>query len=124
MKKIPTLLLSIVCLPVLGFGGQIFGNLKKNGESVGEYGFVRIECTEEERKEAKEKEEIRKQRSIKTNAYGAYSLPVPNSQKCQLLVYYDGRWSKNKVDVYSNEDPVRYDFDLVIQDGSLTIKRR
>lgn len=111
MKKIPMVLLLIICLPVLVFGAQIFGNLRWNNGSVGEGVPVRIQCPEGAY-------------DGRTDAYGSYSVALRPSRKCGLSVYFANQWSI-PFDVYPYEDPVRYDFDIVRQDnGTLALKRR
>src|ERR1044071_8896272 len=111
MKRLPVLLLLIFCLPIIAFAAQIYGSLRVNNASVGEGIPVRIQCGESAY-------------DGKTDRYGAYSIPLRPSRKCSLSVYYSGRWS-NSFDVYPDEDPVRYDFDLVRQtDGAISLNRR
>lgn len=111
MKKIPLLLLIMMCVPMLAFGAQIFGSLRWNNGSVGANVPVRIQCAEGGYEG-------------RTDAYGAYSVPLRPSRKCVLTVYFGNQWS-NPFPVYPYEDPVRYDFDLVPQpDGKIGLTRR
>lgn len=111
MKKIATLLVLMLCLPIIGFGAQIFGSLRADNASVGEGVTVKIQCDKDTYE-------------AKTNVYGSYRVPLRLSKKCQLFVDYRGQLSK-PFDVYPYEDPVRYDFDLVKEnDGSLVLRRR
>lgn len=111
MKKVALLLVIILCLPILGFGAQIFGRLRANNASVGKDVWVKIQC-DNGKFEAK------------TNAYGSYRVLMPLSKNCQLTVYYQGKESK-PFKVYPYKDPVRYDFDLLKQDdGSLALRRK
>jgi hypothetical protein len=111
MKRLPVLLLMILCLPIIAFAAQIYGSLRVNNASVGEGVPVRIQCADGAYEG-------------KTDRYGAYSIPLRPSRKCSLSVNYAGRWSV-PFDVYPDEDPVRYDFDLIRQsDGAITLSRR
>jgi hypothetical protein len=111
MKKLPMLLLLIFCIPVLGLGAQIYGNLRANNASVGEGVAVRIQCDGTNY-------------DGRTDAYGSYSVGVPQSKTCRLSVNYSGSWS-DPFAVYPDDDPVRYDFDLLRQNnGALILTRR
>lgn len=111
MKKISMVLLLMVCLPVLAFGAQIYGNLRWNNASVGEGVAVKIQCPEGAY-------------DGRTDAYGSYRVALRPSKKCDLSVYFANQWS-NSFPVYPYDDPVRYDFDIVRQgNGSLNLVRR
>ena len=111
MKKIPMLLLVILCAPILGMAAQIYGNLRWNNASVGANVPVKIQCDEGPYEG-------------RTDDYGSYNVPLRPSRKCQLYVYFGNQWSR-PFDVYPYEDPVRYDFDLVGQgDGTIALRRR
>ena len=111
MKRLPLLLITILCLPIITFAAQIYGSLRVDNASVGEGVLVRIQCPEGAY-------------DGKTDRYGSYSVPLRPGKKCSLSVYYAGRWTA-AFDVYPYEDPVRYDFDLLKQgDGSITLRRR
>ncbi len=112
MKRPAIILLIIMCVPVLAFGAQIYGNLKSNNSSVGENVPVRIQCDDGASYEGR------------TDGYGSYRVPLRASKKCGLTVYFGGQWSR-AFDVYPYEDPVRYDFDLVgMGDGTIGLRRR
>lgn len=111
MKRILMLTFLIFCLPVLGLGAQIYGSLRANNASVGQNVPVRIQCGAVAY-------------DGRTDAYGSYSVGLPSSKKCSLSVYYSGLWSR-AFDVYPDDDPVRYDFDLQgPSNGALTLTRR
>ena len=110
MKKIPMLLLIIICLPILGIGAQIYGNLRWNGGNVGMNVPVKIVCDQTPYE-------------ARTDANGSYTVPLRLSKKCDLSVYFADRWSRAFV-VYPYEDPVRYDFDLIDVGNAIELRRR
>ena len=110
MKRIPILLVLFLCLSMVAFGAQIYGSLRINNASVGGDVLVRIQCAEGTY-------------DGRTDGYGSYNVPLRQSSRCELLVYYSGQWSQS-FEVYPYEDPVRYDFDLVPQNGTIVLRRR
>ena len=112
MRKFIGLMVVVFCTAELAAAAQIYGNLKQDNRSVGQGVEISINCGG------------RAQQAF-TDAYGAYSVYVPNSGKCTLTVNYGkGGWS-HPHPVFSSDEPTRYDFDLVRNpDGSLSLKRR
>ncbi len=110
MKKITMLLLLILFLPTFAFAGQIYGSLKIDNKSVGEGVEIKIKCGEAPY-------------SGRTDPYGSYSVYLRQAGRCTLTVTYGGQESQ-PFGIESYEDPVRYDFDLVRQDGTLVLRRR
>ncbi|HJZ68628.1 MAG TPA: hypothetical protein VKF81_10945 [Blastocatellia bacterium] len=103
MKGILTLVLLLFLLPTVVFAAQVYGSLKEGGRPVGRGCKVVVDCSGE----LYERE---------TDDYGSYSVYAARKGKCTLQVYYQGQWS-SRFDIYSYDDPVRYDFDLV-RDGN------
>ena len=109
MKSIIILALLILILPNFVFAGKIFGSLKEEGGSVGQGVDVHIKCGNEEH-------------ATKTDDYGAYEIYVP-AGRCEMVVGYKGH-STQAYPIASSDDPARYDFDLVVENGQYVLKRR
>jgi hypothetical protein len=99
-------LLVILFSPAFLQAAQIFGNIRKQGGPPVP-GAVEINCGG---------------RPIAGNAdaYGAYSIFVPQQGKCALTIRYENKLSL-PVSVFSYGDPTRYDFELL---PSGELKRR
>jgi hypothetical protein len=109
MKAIRLLLFSILLFPTVAFGGQIYGTLTVDNRSVGRGVQVAIAC------------DTGNGAGV-TDDYGAYKVFVKKG-KCTLKVYYGGQ--ELLFALYSYDDPVRYDFDVVRGgDGRYFLKRR
>ena len=109
MKAIRIVLLLILLFPVSAFAGNIFGNLKEEGRSVGPGVAVQIKCGGDGP-------------VGKTDEYGAYSINVPRG-RCELTVNYRGQWTP-PFQIASSDDPARYDFDVVNEKGQYVLRRR
>lgn len=111
MKTTRIALLLILFSPSVASAAQIFGTLKEGNSPVSKGVNVVIEC--QGGGDTKE-----------TDAYGSYNLFVRQQGKCTMKVFYRGQWSK-PFPIYSYNDPVRYDFELVKQgDGQYALVRR
>jgi hypothetical protein len=104
-------LLVLLLMPAPAVAGPIFGNLKEGARSVGRGVEVRIACGKEA------------SLSALTDAYGAYTISVPRPGRCDLVVSYKGKLTP-AYPIASSDDPARYDFDLVYENGSYVLKRR
>jgi hypothetical protein len=111
MNRIALLATFILLLASPAFAGKVFGNLKEGGRSVGSGVEVQITCGG------------RPPITIKTDDYGAYSTDVPPGMRCQLKVNYSNQWT-DPAFVVSSNDPARYDFELVNENGRYVLKRR
>ena len=110
MKAIRLLLLSILLSPTVAYGGQIYGTLTVNNKPVGKGVKVALVCGTTNG-------------PGETDDYGAYKVFVGPKGKCTLKVYYGGQ--ELLFPLYSYDDPVRYDFDVVRGgDGKYFLKRR
>jgi hypothetical protein len=110
MKKIVLVIMfGLLLLPVSVYATQIYGSLKEDGRAVPAEVSFEVVCGD--------------QRYVgKTDGYGAYSLNAGRG-KCTFKVYYKGQ--SPTFDVYSYDNPVRYDFDLVLQsNGQYMLRRR
>lgn len=111
MKKLTSMILLLIGCAELAIAGQIYGNVKEGNRSVGEGVEISINCAS-------------KPIAARTDTYGSYKIYVPNSGKCSLTILYQNRWSQ-PFSIYSDQEPVRYDFELLKQpDGTFTLKRR
>ena len=109
MKVIRLLLLSILISPATAYAGQIYGTLMVDNKAVGKGVKVAIECGTTNGGDD-------------TDDYGTYKVFVPKG-KCTLKVNYGGQ--ELSFPIYSYDDPVRYDFDIVRGgDGKYFLKRR
>ena len=109
MKTIRLALPLILLFPTSAFAGNIFGDLKDGGRSVGKGVEIRLTCGDGNL-------------ATMTDDYGAYSINAPNG-RCELSVKYPSDWTP-PFPVVSSDDPARYDFDLVNQDGRYVLRRR
>ena len=115
MRKVAILLLVFLLFPVSTFAAQVFGNIKFENRSVGEGVEIRIRCGEKMEKGEK---------NLRTDRFGSYSDYLPTG-KCTFEVNFRDQWSM-PYDIYADEnDPVRYDFELVRIDGNqLRLERK
>ena len=112
MKAIRLLLLSILLFPTVAYGGQIYGTLTVDNKPVGKGVKVAIVCGTTNG-------------AGEPDDYGTYKVFVPKGTKgkCTLKVYYGGQ--ELSFPLYSYDDPVRYDFDVVRGgDGKFFLKSR
>jgi hypothetical protein len=109
MKAIKLLLFSILFFPTVAYGGQIYGTLTVDNRPVGKGIQVVILCGATNGKG-------------ETDDYGSYKV-FAQKGKCTLKVIYGGQ--EILFGIYSYDDPVRYDFDVVRGgDGKYFLKRR
>jgi hypothetical protein len=110
MKKVALMIaLGLSLLPVSVRAAQVFGSLKVNGRSVSDKIDFDVACG------------TQKPAPGKTDGYGAYSFNAGKG-KCTFTVHYQGQ-SPSYV-IYSYDNAVRYDFDLVLQNGQYMLRRR
>lgn len=105
-KALKTIMLALV-LTSPAYAGQIYGSLKEGGRPVANATFE-VFCP---------------QGSFRgvTDGYGAYSINVGKG-KCTFRLYY--RNQQPSLDIYSQDSPLRYDFDVVSSGGGLALVRR
>ncbi len=116
MRFIKFALLIPVVLPSLTWGGLIEGTLFKNGQPVADR-EIRIHCESTVRCFIKFEGDENK---CGTNPEGDFSFYVDQPGICTFEVVALGL----KHRIYSYQDPVRYDFDLVKQPDSRYLLRR
>lgn len=107
MKKTLKMILLTVLLCSPTYAGQIYGSLKEGGRPLANVTFD-VFCAGG---------------SVRgtTDGYGAYSMNVGNG-KCTFRVYY--RDQQPSLEIFSSGSPLRYDFDVVNYNGTLTLVRR
>ena len=105
-KALKTIMLALV-LTSPAYAGQIYGSLKEDGRAVANATFE-VSCP---------------QGSIRgvTDGYGAYSINVGRG-KCTFRLYH--RNQQPSLEVFSSDSPLRYDFDVVNNNGTLGLVRR
>jgi hypothetical protein len=107
MKKALKLIFFALILASPVYAGQIYGSLKEDGRPVANATFD-VFC------------QGASYRGV-TDGYGAYSIAVGRG-KCTFRLYH--RNQQPSFDLYSTDSPLRYDFDVVNSNGSLTLVRR
>lgn len=115
MRKFIGLMILVGCLSEAAIAGQIYGNLKQDGRSL-RNAQVSIYCGVKPAKP----EDVKP--TVFTDDNGAYSIHVPQSGKCQMIVQSGGKLVEHAV--FSSQQPTRYDFDLIWNGNSLILKRR
>src|SRR5262245_40115735 len=108
MKRSVAIIIFALISAVSVSAGQIFGSLKEDGRSLPANVQFDIQCKGQKY-------------AGRTDNYGAYAI---NSEKgkCTLTVYYKGQ--SLTAPVYSYDNPVRYDFDLVLTNGQYELRRK
>lgn len=102
--KTAVILIAFSVASVPAFAGHIYGSLRDQGRAISQGIDVRIECGDNSY-------------AGKTENDGSYRVFVPVKGKCSFVVMYNGK--RAAADVYSYDDPKKYDFALVLQkDGS------
>jgi hypothetical protein len=96
--------------PAESLAGQIYGQITAGGRSVSEGVEVVIACGGAS------------SASTRTDRFGAYQLYVDAGGRCQITVRFRGAAVVGDVVSYAN--PVRYNFDIVEQDGKPRLMRR
>lgn len=98
MKRIITTVMLSLMLSLSVFGGQIYGSLKEDGRSLPAKVKFDVKC----------KEQVQ---PGYTDGYGAYSINVVKG-RCTFTLYYKSQTLTSVI--YSSDNPLRYDFDLVL----------
>ena len=109
MRAMTFVLFLIFLFPTLAYTGQIFGSLSDGRKSVGQRVPVEVACGSSPYR-------------AKTDRYGSYSIYSPKKGKCTLTVHYKGQSAEHTI--YSYDDPVRYDFELIQSGEGYKLKRR
>jgi hypothetical protein len=110
MKRTSLLLLLILGFATWSFAGKISGGITEGGKPLAKGVKVDVTCGTTTR-------------SAETDAYGAFSVVVPEQGKCSLKVNYQGQAPTFEVTSY--EGTVQYDLIMEKQaDGKYTLKRK
>lgn len=106
--------LLFLCLfvPNLAAAAQIYGSVKAGDRPVGQGVSVQVTCAGNT-----------VPYSGVTDNYGSYSINVRQTGSCTLRVQYNGKWTA-PFQIYSENEPVRYDFALVQQGADMALQRR
>ena len=109
MKVIFCLVLVILLFAPTAFAAQVYGTLKEADQPVEAGVRIDIACANNTS-------------SGQTDAHGSYSIYVQQRGRCTFTVHYRGQHPHT--DIYSYDDPVKYDFDLVQTPGGYELRRR
>ena len=99
----------IICGLISAFSvsaGQLYGSLMEDGRPAS--AAFEIQCPGQSYRG-------------QTDGNGAYAINAVKGQ-CTLVVYYRGQ--APTADIFSYDNPVRYDFDLVQVNGQYTLRRK
>ena len=110
MKRTIAVLLLVLGVATWSFAGKISGGITEGGKPLAKGVKVDVTCGATSR-------------STETDAYGAFSVVVPEEGKCTLKVAYQGQTPTFEVTSY--EGTVQYDLIMEKQgDGKYTLKRK
>lgn len=109
MKVIFCLVVVILLFAMTASAAQVYGTLKEGDRPVEAGVNIDITCDNSSY-------------SGQTDAHGSYSIYVQRKGKCTFTVHYRGQHPHT--DIYSYDDPVKYDFDLVQTPGGYELRRR
>lgn len=110
MKTIAILIVLLVCVPSLVFGGEIYGTLTEDGKSVGPNAQLEVTCAG------------KTYPRNTTDQYGSYRLYMQETGKCTLKVHYKEQSPSTEISSY--EKSVRYDLVLEKRDGQYVLRRK
>jgi hypothetical protein len=108
MKKIITTIVLGLILAGSVYAGQIYGSLKEEGRAVSANVTFEVTCGGQ-------------RYGGQTDGFGAYAVNAGKG-KCTLTVHYKGQAPTS--DLYSYDNPARYDFDLILVNGQYTLRRK
>ena len=104
------LVVTLFALPLVMQAGHMYGTLKRGNAPVSG-AELKITCGASTRPYAG-----------RTDGEGAYRIRVAENGRCTLEVSLDGR--SGKAEVFSYNDPVKYDFELILQGKEYILKPR
>lgn len=110
MKKVLLSALLLIAAAAQVWAAQVYGSLKINGQPAKAAVRIEIMCGSG------------KPFAGDTDQYGAYRINVPETGKCTLKVRYGNQ--DVPYAIYSYDQAVRYDFDLVMENGKYALRRR
>jgi len=94
--------------PINTFAGNIFGSLFESGRPA-QGVEVTVTCGENSY-------------GARTDKDGSYGLRTEEAGRCTFSVNY--KEQTTSVAVFSYDQPTRYDFELVMEDGKYTLKKK
>ena len=98
----------ILVAPHLADAGHVYGTLRANNQPVAHVSG-QINCGS-------------MSYGVRTDQHGSYSIYIPQKGRCTLCIPYGGQVATH--DLYSYDNPVRYDFDLIRQGAGYILRRR
>ncbi|MBI5408813.1 MAG: hypothetical protein HZA14_05550 [Nitrospirae bacterium] len=101
MKTLIIILLFTALLSSFAFAGEIYGTIKKGGKPVGGE-TANVKCNNFSG-------------SVKTDAYGSYTLHVPVAGECKITV------GGSSIGIYSFESAARYNL-ILENNGTLRME--
>ncbi len=107
MKAVVVLCLAAIW-PVSAFAGNIFGHLSENRQPV-KGADVTVTCGS-------------RNYQARTDDDGSYSLRADEPDRCMFSVKYKDQTAETEV--FSYDQPTRYDFELVMSDGKYALKKK
>src|SRR5262249_22085422 len=107
MKAFAVVCLAVIC-PLSAFAGNIFGHLSENRKPV-KAAEVTVTCGSNSYQ-------------AQTDNDGSYSIRAQEPGRCMLAVKYNDQTAETEV--FSYDQPTRYDFELVMADGKYTLKKK
>lgn len=113
MKTIGASLLLIMLLAPLTFAAEIYGTIEVIG---GSNSGLTVEIQPISKKD--------RQYSTTTDKYGSYSADVVERGRCNLKVKMPNGSYTTEIEVYSYENPQRYDLVVENKNGQYVLRRR
>jgi len=107
MKAVIVICLTVLC-PISAFAGIIFGRLSENRQPV-KGADITVTCGSDTSQ-------------TQTGDDGAYSLRANEAGRCTLSVKYKDQTVETEV--FSYDQPTRYDFELVMTAGKYTLNKK
>ena len=109
MKKIVLFMVFFTLLALEVYAAQIYGALKGSGGQPLADTDITVSCGGNSY-------------TAKTDKSGSYSLYAKVTGKCSFKISYRGK--EVSADVFSYENAVRYDFDVVDSNGNYSLRRK
>lgn len=109
MKKIVMTIALGLLLSVSVSAGQIYGTLKEDGRPLPAKVQFEVKCKDDPIYKGE------------TDGYGAYSINVGKG-RCTFKLFYKGQAPERVI--YSSNNPLRYDFELVSVKGVYELRRK
>jgi len=99
--------LALIC-PISAFAGNIFGSLTENGQPI-KGAEITVTCGSNDYQ-------------ARTGDDGAYSLRANEPGRCTFSLKYKAQTVETEV--FSYDQPTRYDFELAMTAGKYTLKNK